>query len=221
MSVFLLPRLLGRKIVDPRGGRIALATMAAGISLSYLAYFSIGLLESIQIHNGFLPAEARANVLGDGLRYAVIVLVQGILGLGYVLLFRHVAKVIGRNLISAYFRNIAGRMSDAIRFSVRVHPRARAASPAQAQRRALTSAVMECIFPGLGWFFSGRPFIGTMMFSLGTIYLTIVYVVIAIAGNAGPFLTLGILYLAIILLSGAASYRTYLSSIKGEALQTT
>ncbi|MEO5952431.1 MAG: hypothetical protein ABIQ44_08220, partial [Chloroflexia bacterium] len=220
MMAFLLPRIMGRPVADHRGGRIALGTMAVGITLTYIAYFTIGLLESIQIHNGFLPAEARANVLGEGPRYAVIVFVQGVLGLGYILLFRHVAKVIGRDAIHAYFRTLVGRMAAAIRFSVRVHPRARVASPVLAQRRAFTSAFMECIFPGLGWFFSGRPFIGTMLFSIGTIFLTVVYVVIAIAGNGGPFLTLGLIYLAIILSSAASCYRTYITSNREDALQT-
>lgn len=220
MMLFLLPRLMGRPIVDPKGGRIALGTIAVGITLTYIAYLGIGLLESVQIHNGFLPSEARANVLGEGLRYAVIVFVQGVLGIGYILLFRHVAKVIGHYVIRAYFRSMVGRMAGALRYSVRVHPRARVASSTLAQRRAIASAFMECIFPGFGWFFSGRPFIGTMMFSIGTIFLTVVYVVIAIAGNAGPFLTLGVIYLVIILLSGVACYRTYISAIREEALQT-
>ena len=219
MTVFLLPRLMGRPIVDPKSGRFALGIMAVGITLTYLAYFTIGLLESIQIHNGFLPTEARANVLGEGLRYTVLVLVQGILGLGYILLFRHVAMVIGGKAIRGYFSNLGGRMAGAIRQSIRVHPRARVASPALAQRRAITSAFMECIFPGLGWFFSGRPFMGTMMFSLGTIFLTVVYVVIAFAGNGGPFLTLGIIYLAIIFLSATFCYRTYVSSMKNDDFQ--
>lgn len=219
MMVFLLPRLMNRPIADPRGGRIALGTMAVGIVLTYLAYFTIGLLESIQIHNGFLPSEARANVLGEGPRYAVIVFVQGVLGVGYILLFRHVAMVIGAEAIRAYFRNLSGRMAGAIKYSVKVHPRARVSSPALAQRRALTSALMECIFPGLGWFFSGRPFIGILMFSLGTIFLTVVYVVIAIAGNGGPFLALALTYLAIILCSGFACYRTYMTSLRDETLQ--
>ena len=60
---------------------------------------------------------------------------------------------------------------------------------------------------------------GTMMFSLGTIFLTVVYVVIAFAGNGGPFLTLGIIYLAIIFLSATFCYRTYVSSMKSDDFQ--
>lgn len=220
MMLFLLPRLVGKPIVDPKPGRIALGVMAAGIAGSYLAYLLIGLFESIQIHNGFLPGEARANVLGEGLRYAVIIAAQGTLGVGYILLFRHVHRVIGKEAVGAYFRAIVGRMSAAIRASVRVHPRARTSSPALAFRRAITASVMECIFPGLGWFFSGRPFMGILMFSLGTAYLTIVYVVVAFAGNAGPFLTLIIIYLVIILSSALACYRTYFTSLRQDDLQT-
>lgn len=220
LMVFLLPRLLGRPITENKEGRVALIVMAVGVTMSYAVYFGVGLLESIQIHNGLLPAEARASVLGDFWRYVFLIAAQGTLGLGYILLFRHLSKVIGKEIIREYFRALRGRMAGAIRYSVRVHPRARAASTSEANRRALISAVMECIFPGLGWFFSGRPFIGILMFSLGTLYLTIVYVVVAIAGNSGPLLTLLFIYILIALASGAASYRTYVSSMKDDAAQT-
>ncbi|MGA7732818.1 MAG: cbb3-type cytochrome c oxidase subunit I [Chloroflexia bacterium] len=220
LMLFLLPRLLGRPIADPRAGRLALATMATGITASYVVYFGLGLLESIQIHNGFTAAEARASVVGEGMRYALLIGAQAILGIGYLLLFRHVSRVIGREVVRAYFRSLGGRMAGALRSSVRVHPRARADSPAVAGRRAIASALLECVFPGLGWFFSGRPFIGIMMFSLGTIYLTIVYVVVAIAGNTGPFLALVLVYLAMVLASGATCYRTYVSSLRDEAAQS-
>jgi hypothetical protein len=75
------------------------------------------------------------------------------------------------------------------------------------------------VFPGLGWFFSGRPFIGIMMFSIGTIYLTVVYVVVALAGNTGPFLALVLVYVAMVLVSGMACYRTYLLYHREEAAQ--
>jgi hypothetical protein len=219
MMLFLLPRLLGKEITDPKAGRVALSTMAAGIAASYFVYFGLGLLESIKIHEGFTAAEARSAVAGDGLRYALLIGAQAILGIGYILLFRHVSRVIGREVIRAYFRNLGGRMSHALRSGVRVHPRARTDSAAVANRRAIGSALLECIFPGLGWFFSGRPFIGIMMFSLGTVYLTIVYVVVAIAANTGPALALLLVYLAMVLVSGAMCYRTYLTYHRDEVSQ--
>jgi hypothetical protein len=219
LMLFLLPRLLGRPITDPRSGRIALTTMCAGIAASYLVYFSVGLFESIKIHEGFTGAEARAAVVGEGMRYALLIGAQATLGVGYILLFRHVSQVIGKDLIRAYFRNLAGRMAGALRSSVRVHPRARVATTAAAYRRALGSALLEVVFPGLGWFFSGRPFIGIMMFSIGTIYLTVVYVVVALAGNTGPFLALVLVYVAMVLVSGMACYRTYLLYHREEAAQ--
>ncbi|MEO8286436.1 MAG: cbb3-type cytochrome c oxidase subunit I [Chloroflexota bacterium] len=209
MMIFLLPRLMGRPAADPVGGRRALTVMAVGVACTYLVYFGVGLLESIQIHNGYTPSEARDAVAGTWGRYALFIGAQAILGFGYILLFRHISSVIGKENVRAYFRAFRGRMGEALQQSVRIHPRARIADPAASQRRALLSLVLEACFLGLGWFFSGRPFIGIMMFSLGTIYLTIVYVVVAIAGNSGPFLTLLAIYVGLLILSGFACYRTY------------
>jgi hypothetical protein len=211
LMFYLLPRLMGRPIVDPARGRRALLVMAIGIVSTYVVYFSVGLLESIQIHNGLSPEQAREAVAGVWGRYALFVGAQAILGVGYILLFRHISAVIGKENIRAYFRVFRGRMSGAIRQSVRIHPRARAADLATAQRRAIGSSLMEVIFLGLGWFFSGRPFVGIMMFSLGAIYLTVAYVVVAIAGNSGPFPYLIAAYAAMIVLSGLGCYRSYMS----------
>ncbi len=216
LMIFLLPRILGKPVADPVRGRRALTVMAVGIVASYLVYFGLGLLESIQIHNGLTPAEAREAVAGTVLRYVLLIGAQGLLGVGYVLLFRHVSSEIGAETIRAYFSKLGGRMASALRTSVRVHPRARTDSPVVALRRGIASALLECVFLGLGWFYSGRPFIGIMMFSIGTIYLTIVYVVIAIAGNGGPFLSLGLIYLSMVLASAITCYRTYLFSVREE-----
>jgi hypothetical protein len=101
-------------------------------------------------------------------------------------------------------------MRGAIEQSMRVHPRARLADPAAAQRRAAGSSLLEIAFLGLGWFFSGRPFMGILMFSLGTVYLTVVYVVLAVASNTGPFPYLLAIYVTMIVLSGLGCYRSYL-----------
>lgn len=208
LMVFLLPRLVGKTVVDPKRGRVALTVMAVGIVCTYLVYFIVGLLESIQIHNGLSPADAREAVAGTYGRYALFVGAQAILGVGYILFFRHIYLVIGKEEVRAYFRNLWARMRDAIRHNVRVHPRARTTNPGVAQRRGLGAGCMELVFLGIGWFFSGRPFIGILMFSLGAIYLTVVYVVIAIAG-VGAFPVLGAIYIAMLLLSGLGCYRSY------------
>jgi cytochrome c oxidase cbb3-type subunit 1 len=217
MMLFLLPRLMGREIVDPARGRRALTVMAVGIACTYVAFFGVGLLESIQIHNGLTPEQAREAVAGVWGRYALFVGAQAILGVGYFLLFRHITSVIGKENIRAYFRVFWGRMRGAILQSVRVHPRARLADPGAAQRRAVGSSLMEFIFLGLGWFFSGRPFIGILMFSLGAIYLTVVYVVIATAGNGGPFPYLLAAYVSMLLLSAIGCYSSYMRDVKLDA----
>ena len=55
MMIFLLPRLLGKPATFPRSGQRALVVMAVGIASTYVVYFLIGVLESIQIHNGLSP----------------------------------------------------------------------------------------------------------------------------------------------------------------------
>ena len=68
---------------------------------------------------------------------------------------------------------------------------------------------MEFVFLGLGWFFSGRPFIGTLMFTLGAFYLTIVYGVIALLGDAA-FLPSALVYVGLLIFSAVSSYNTYM-----------
>jgi hypothetical protein len=198
------------RIEDPVRGRRALLVMCAGIVATYVVYLVVGLLESIQIHAGLSPAQAREAVAGTWGRYALLAGAQALLGVGYILFFRHISRVIGTENIRAYFRAFWGRMRGAIQQSMRVHPRARVSDPALAQRRAAGSSLLEVAFLGLGWFFSGRPFIGILMFSLGTIYLTVVYVVVAVAGNTGPFPYLLAIYVSMIVLSGLSCYRSYL-----------
>jgi cbb3-type cytochrome oxidase subunit 1 len=214
MMIFLLPRLMGRSIEDPEGGRLALVVMSVGVTCTYLVYLGVGLLESIQIHNGLSPAQARAAVAGVPGRYALLIGAQAILGVGYVLFFRHIAGVIGKESIRAYYRAFWARMRGAIQHSVRVHPRARTGNPAEAQRRAIGASLLEFVFLGLGWFFSGRPFIGILMFSLGTVYLTIVYVVLAVASNSSPFPYLLAIYAAMTLLSAVGCYRSYVRDVR-------
>lgn len=210
MMIFLLPRLLGKPATFPRSGQRALAVIAVGVTCTYIVYFGLGLLESIQIHNGLTPDQARSAVAGEWGRYALLVGAQGILGFGYILLFRHVSSVIGRDLVKAYWSRLRGSMADALSNSARIHPRAIPTSLGQARMRAIAAALLEFVFLGLGWFFSGRPFIGTLMFTLGAFYLTIVYGVIAIAGNGGPFLAAGLVYLALLVFSAIWSYTTYM-----------
>jgi hypothetical protein len=135
------------------------------------------------------------------------------------MLFRHISMVIGTENVRAYCRALGSRMAAAIHQSVRAHPRARFSDPSQVQRRGLVSALLECVFPGLGWFFSGRPFIGIIMFSLGTAYLTLVYIVIAVAASGGPFPVLAGLYIATVLSSSVLCYRSYLSDSRVERAQ--
>jgi hypothetical protein len=212
LSVFVLPRILGRAITDPVAGRRALLFISAGIACSYLVYMIVGLLESMAIHGGMTPVEARQAVAGTFGRYALFVGVQAIVGVGYLLLFRHVSSVVGRETVRAYWSTFRGRMGGAARDAVRVHPRALTTNPADAQRRALTSGIVEAVgFMGVGWLYSGRPFIGIMLLG-GWIagFLTFMYVVLAVAGGAGALPFLLVLYYAFTISSGVVCYRSYL-----------
>jgi cytochrome c oxidase cbb3-type subunit 1 len=209
MMIFLLPRLLGKPVTFPKSGQRALTVMAVGIACTYVVYFLVGVLESIQIHNGLTPDQARSAVFGEWGRYAILVGAQAILGFGYILLFRHVSSVIGRDLVKAYWAALRGRMSQALINSSSIHPRALPTSLAQARSRASISALLEIVFLGLGWFFSGRPFIGTLMFTLGAFYLTIVYGVVALLGDAA-FLPSALVYAALLIFSAFSSYSTYM-----------
>ena len=99
--------------------------------------------------------------------------------------------------------------------AVRVHPRALPNSWPEAQRKALTALGVEAVggglgFMGLGWFLSGRPFIGIMVLgSWGGGFWTFAYVVIA-TGGSGLFTTLLIPYFILPIMSGILCYRTYL-----------
>lgn len=222
MSLFVLPRVLGRRVADPAAGRRALTVMAVGIAASYLVFLGVGLLESAAIHNGATPAEAREMVAGQWGRYALFIGAQAILGLGYVLLFRHVSRVIGKDTIRAYYRTFRGRMRNAGREAVRVHPRALPLSFADAQRKALASAGLEVVgFMGIGWLYSGRPFIGIMLLGGWISLLTIAYVILAIAGGAALLPYLLVIFLALTLFSAVTCYRSYLRdarlSLMGDA----
>lgn len=211
MSIFLLPRLMGRPATDPVGGRRALAVVGVGIVLSYLAFLGVGLLESIAIHNGVTPDAARLVVGGVWGRYVLFTGAQAVVGIGYFMLFRHISKVIGKETIRAYYRAFWKRMRDAGKLAVHVHPRALPANRAEAQRKALTGFGLEAIgMMGLGWFYTGRPFIGIMLMSGWVGFLTILYLVVAIMGNASLLFALLVPYFVLAILSGLGCYRSYM-----------
>ncbi len=211
MSVFLLPRLLGHKVSDPVGGRRALTVIGVGIVLSYLVFLGVGLIESVAIHDGATPTEAREVVGGVWGRYILFVGAQAVVGLGYVMLFRYITKVIGRETIRAYWRSFWVRMRDAGKFAVHVHPKALPVSPGEAQRKALVGFGLEAIgMMGMGWFYSGRPFIGVMLMSGWVGFLTILYVVLAIMGNASLLFVLLVPYFVLAVFSGIGCYRSYM-----------
>lgn len=216
MSLFVLPRVLGRPISDPVSGRRALAVMAVGISVSYLVFMGVGLLESIAIHNGATATEAREAVAGTAGRYALLIGAQAILGLGFILLFRHVVATIGRATVRGYFAAFRARMRNAGKEAVKVHPRALPANPADAQRRAVVAGLVEAFggglgFMGMGWLYSGRPFVGIMLLgSWGGGFWTFVYVVLAVAGGASLIPVLLVPWFGLPVLSGIGCYRSYI-----------
>lgn len=221
MSIFLLPRILNRPVVDPRAGRTALWTICLGISLSYLVYLGVGIVETLAIHNGATVAEARQAVGGPWGRYILFVVAQGVLGVGYILLFRYVSSVIGAEERRAYFRAFKARIRDAGKSAVRVHPRALSGNRAENQRRGLIATALEAVgFLGLGWFYSGRPFIGVMLMSGWVGFLTIIYVVLAIMEDAGLLSALLVPYALCAILSAIGCYRSYMREARGEVLAT-
>ena len=130
MMIFLLPRFWVNRLLSREAVEHALTVMAIGISSTYVVYFLIGVLEDIQIHNGLSPEQARSAVFGEWGRYAVLVVAQAILGFGYVLLFRHVSSVIGRDVVREYWRTFRARMAQSIRNS---------------------SSIASACFPNLDW----------------------------------------------------------------------
>ena len=95
--------------------------------------------------------------------------------------------------------------------AIRVHPRALPLTAGDAQRKAISSALLEVIgFMGVGWLYSGRPFIGIMLLGAWISLLTIAYVILAIAGSAGLLPLLLVIFLCLTLLSGIGCYRSYL-----------
>ena len=95
-----------------------------------------------------------------------------------------------------------------------------AANPAEAQRRALTSGIMEAVgFMGVGWLYSGRPFIGIMLLG-GWIagFLTFMYVVLAVAGGASALPYLLALFYTFTILSGVTCYRSYMRASRHETI---
>jgi hypothetical protein len=216
MSLFVLPRTLGRPATDPVDGRRALTVICAGITVTYLVYFTVGMVESIAIHNGATPLEARQAIAGPWGRYVLFVGAQALLGLGYILLFRHIARAIGRETIRAYFGAFRDRIGNASREAIRVHNRALPATYAEGQRKALVSGMMEALggaagFMGMGWLYSGRPFIGIMLLgSWGGGFWTFAYVVLAVAGGANLIPVLLVPWIVIPVLSGIGCYRSYL-----------
>jgi heme/copper-type cytochrome/quinol oxidase subunit 1 len=220
MAAFLLPRILDRKVEDPRGARRALAVLATGIGSSYVVFFSIGLIESIAIHNGVPPGEARLSLGGPWGRYLLLIGAQALVGLGYILMFRHVHRVVGRDQVRAYFRTFAGRMRSAGREYLRVHERARPASMSDAYRRAWTGLLMETVggafgVIGLGWLMTGRPFIGIMVLgSWGVGFWTMAYVLIAVTNGSLLLPILLIPYFTAPVVSGIGCYRSYIRNAR-------
>ncbi len=214
MSIFLLPRILGRPVTDPVSGRRALTGIGIGITATYLVFLVVGLLESIAIHNGATPMQAQEQAAGTWGRYALFVGAQAILGLGYLLLFRYITKVIGRETIRAYFANFRGRMRSAVQQAMRVHPRAVPPTIEAAQRKAIAAVVLEMVFIGIGWVFSGRPFVGVMVMAAGVSFTTVVYVILAIAGGDALLVPLLMSYYAIAIVSSINCYRSYMRDVK-------
>lgn len=221
MSIFLLPRILNRPVVDPRSGRTALLTTCVGITLSYLSYLGVGIIETLAIHNGATAAEARETVAGPWGRYVLFIGGQAVLGVGYILFFRHIAGVIGEEERRAYFRAFRGRIRQAGKAAVRVHPRALSGNRGENQRRGLIATALEAVgFMGLGWFYSGRPFIGVMLMSGWVGFLTIIYVVLAIVEDASLLAALLFPYIICALLSAAGCYRSYMREAREDVLAT-
>lgn len=220
LSIHLLPRLLGKPVDLSRRGIVALTVIAAGIGSTYIVFLGVGVAESIAIHSGATAAEARQVVGGQWGRYILFIGAQALLGTGYILFFRHIARTIGRDMIRAYFRDFGRRISSATKQSVRVHPRALPETPTNAQRKALTTFLFEAVggalgFMGMGWIFSGRPFIGIMLLgSWGGGFWTFVYVVLAVAGGAGLLPFLLVPYFALPVLSGVLAYRSYVQDAR-------
>lgn len=221
MSIYLLPRILGRPVTYRRDARLALTVMATGIAASYLVYLGIGLVETLARHNGYTLDEARGMVGGNWGRYSLIIGAQGILGLGYVLFFRHVHAVVGREIVRAYFKTFWGRMRGAGQVAVQIHPKAMPPSPAMAHRRALIGSAIEALggglgFMGMGWIFSGRPFVGIMMLgSWGGVFWTTAYVAWAIVGGTGLMGILLVPWFTLPILSGIGCYRSYMRDARG------
>jgi hypothetical protein len=146
-------------------------------------------------------------------------LAQGVLGVGYILLFRHIGAVIGVEARRAYFRTFRGRMRDAGKAAVRVHPRALSTNRAENQRRGLVATALEGVgFLGLGWFYSGRPFIGVMLMSGWVGFLTIIYVVLAILEDGSLIMALLLPYVGFAILSAIGCYRSYMRDARETVL---
>lgn len=220
MSIFLLPRILYHPVTDPVGGRRALMVIAVGITCSYLVFLGVGLLESMAIHSGIEISKASDVVAGKWGRYALLAGAQAVLGFGYVLLFRHIAKTIGRENIRAYFRTFGGRMHAAGTQAIRVHPRALPANPSMGQTNALKLLLLEVVggalgFLGMGWIFSGRPFVGIMVLgSWAGGFWTFSYVVLAVAGGAQLLPVLLVPYFMMPVLSAIGCYRSYMRDVR-------
>ena len=220
MAIFVLPRILGRQIVDPAAGRRALGVIGIGIACSYVVFLVVGLVQSIAIHNGVSAVDARSVVFGPWGQYILFIAAQGIVGVGYFMLFRYISNAIGAETIRAYFRTFFGRMRNAGKLAVRVHPSAMPNNLAAAQRKAVLSACLEIVI-GLGWLYSGRPFVGAMLLGFcGGMFWTFAYVVMATSGGAGPLPFLLGLYAAMLLISATGNYRSFMRDAL-ERLSTT
>jgi hypothetical protein len=220
LGAFLLPRILERPATDPVRARHALTFLSVGIASSYLVFLGVGLVESIAIHNGVPPTEARQIVGGTWGRYLLFIVAQALVGVGYIVMFRHVHLTVGGEAVRSYFRTFGGRAAEAGRQYVRVHERALPPNMAEAQRRGLTGLALEVVggalgFMGLGWLLTGRPFIGIMV--LGSWcggFWTTAYVLIAVTDGAPILPFLLIPYFTLPILSGIGCYRSYLRDVR-------
>jgi len=236
LSTFALPRVTGRPLFSVPWAKRTLTVIASGIFATYVTFLVLGLIESVAVYqlypggaqgtmDDFLPPDTalrvRAAVGGDGVHTALVLLTACWVGIGYFMLMRHIAGSIGGATIRAYWQAFFGRMRAAAHQHALPHPSAVPDDPRQLVRRGIQLAFYEmgagwAGFLGMGWFMSGRGFIGVMLLSVWAgIYWTTLFVLLAVT-SAGP-LGIGIMvatWVALPFFSGLAVYRTYLTGAR-------
>jgi hypothetical protein len=246
LTVFVLPRLIGRPLSSVRFAQITLTLLAFGIAATYLIYLTMGLLESIRLHELLAPyggtlragmdgmfhgenmipeiAQARDAVGGDAVHYGGQILAAVLLGLGYFAFLRLVGGTIGWGVVRTYLRDLVARIGEGLYNSSRPTASALPAHPHEAPRRALLAGILEVMggwlgFMGMGWLTSGRGFIGMLVLLLwAAVYWSYLFIVLAVTA-AGPQALLWALipWIGLPLLSGYGAYRTYLSGARRQA----